>query len=78
MFKLISACFDLITLLDSFQEDFLSKKGLTELEDEKQHLYNLLIKNVNEKKDNHIIKIIHNNIFKIYILDNKLYHVPNF
>ena len=43
-----------------------------------QRLDNLLIKNVNEKKDSHIIKNIHNNIFKIYMINNKLYHVLNF
>ena len=52
MFKLISTCSDLNTILDSFPDDFILKKGLTWLEDVMQCLDNLLTKNVNEDKDN--------------------------
>jgi hypothetical protein len=52
LFKLISTCSDLNTILDSFPDDFILKKGLTWLEDVMQCLDNLLTKNVNEDKDN--------------------------
>ena len=51
MFKLLSTYSELGTILDSFPEDFLLKKGLTWLEDVMQCLENLLSKNVNEDRD---------------------------
>ena len=51
MFKLISTYSDLATILDSFPDDFILKKGLTWLEDVMLCLENLLSKNPNEDKD---------------------------
>ena len=51
MFKLLSTYSELATILDSFTEDFLLKKGTTWLEDVMQCLENLLTKNPNEDKD---------------------------
>ena len=51
MFKLLSTYSELATILDSFTEDFLLKKGTTWLEDVMQCLENLLNKNPNDDKD---------------------------
>ena len=51
MFKLLSTYSELGTILDTFPEDFLLKKGLTWLEDVMQCLENLLTKNATEDKD---------------------------
>ena len=51
MFKLLSTYSDLGTILDSFPEDFLIKKGLTWLEDVMQCLENLLTKSPSDDKE---------------------------
>ncbi len=63
MFKLLSTSSDLNTILDSFPEDFLLKKGLTWLEDVMQCLENLLTKNATEDKDSPFqLKRVYNSI----------------
>ena len=50
MFKLLSTYSDLATILDSYPEDFILKKGTTWLEDVMQCLENLLAKNADDKE----------------------------